>query len=88
MWPTRTCFNPGKHKVKHTPLPDANKIYLPALQIKFGLFKNFVKALDKEEGFAHINQKFSNKSEAKLKQEIYVELEIRKFLKDDMFKKN
>ena len=81
VWSTQTNFNPGRHNMKHTPLDDATKIYLPALHVKLCLFKNFVKHPDREKEFTHTCQKFSPKSEAKLKQEIFVGPEIKKLWK-------
>ena len=34
--------------MKHMPLVEANKIYLPTLDIKLDLLKNFIKAVDKK----------------------------------------
>ena len=78
-------FNSRKNNVKHTSLVDAYHIYLPALPIKLGIFKTLSKPWKKEE-FTHINQKFSYKSEATLKQKIFVGPVARRFLKDYMFK--
>ena len=62
-------------------------MFLPPLHIKLGLFKNFVKAMDIEgEGFKHIAKKVPYKSEAKLKQGIFVGPEIRKLIKDEELK--
>lgn len=38
----------GKHNVKHNPLVDPKKVYLPPLHIKLGLIKNFIKGIDKK----------------------------------------
>ena len=74
--------------MKHTRLVDASKIYLSAIYIKLGPFKNFVKVIDiKEKRFTRIFQKFSYKSETMLKQGIFVGPEIKKLLKNDLFKK-
>jgi len=39
---------PGQKNVEHPSLVNSDMIILPSLHIKFGLFKNFVKALDKD----------------------------------------
>ena len=86
-WPSREIFHPGSFNVQHLPLVDAKKVFLPLLHIKLGLIKNFVKAMNKEgEGFKHICETFCYKSKAKLEQGIFVGPEIRKLLKDDVFK--
>ena len=83
-WPSCTNFNPGKFNVQYIPLVEPSKVFLPPLHIKLGLFKNFVKAMDMEgEGFKYIGKKFPYKSEAKLKQGIFVGPEIRKLVKDE-----
>jgi hypothetical protein len=39
---------PGQANINHEALVSVEKILLPALHIKFGLSKNFIKALDKD----------------------------------------
>ena len=46
IWPPRKELAVGRYNVKHTPLIDPQKVYLPPLHIKLGLMKNFVKAMD------------------------------------------
>ena len=88
-WPSRTTFNPGKFDVQHIPIVEPSKVFLPPLHIKLGLFKNFVKAMDIEgEEFKYICKKFPYKSEAKLKQGIFVGPEIRKLVKDEELNTN
>ena len=59
------------------------------MHIKLGLFKNFVEAIDQDGcGFRYLLQKFSAKSEAKLKAGILIAPEIRKLLIDKLFKEN
>ena len=67
---------------------DPQKIYLPALHIKLGLVKNFVKAIDHNgTGFEYIKEKFGKvKTEAKLKAGIFVGPEIRKLMQDAAFR--
>ena len=53
------------------------------------MFKNFVKAIDQTAaGFACSHQKFSSKSDAKPKAEIFAGPEIRKLIKVKRFGKN
>ena len=63
---------PGQKNVARFGLEDKPSIYLPPLHLKLGLGKNlFVKAMDKQrESFAYLRQKFSEKSEAKIKEGI------------------
>jgi hypothetical protein len=88
QWPDRDESVPGRYNVKHRPLVDCQKVYLPPLHIKLGLMKNFVKALSKKgEAFQYIQSKFGSvKSEAKIKEGIFVGPEIRKLILDDVFK--
>ncbi|GBN86115.1 hypothetical protein AVEN_76409-1 [Araneus ventricosus] len=46
-WPQRTSFKPVEMNVEHPPLAEPQKIIIPPLQIKLGLVKNLVKAMDK-----------------------------------------
>ena len=88
-WPARTNLTPGSFNVMHVPLVNPKNIFLPPLHIKLGLIKNFVKAMDHlSEGFKHICELFRNKTEAKLKQGVFIGPEIRKLLKDKTLKKN
>ena len=45
-WKEQTEHVPGRHNVEHVALVDSAKIFLPPLHIKFGLKKNFVRAMD------------------------------------------
>ena len=45
-WLVRKEFVLGRFINQYVPLVDKQKIYLPPLHIKLGLFKNFVKAMD------------------------------------------
>ena len=64
------------------------KVILPALHIKLGLMKNFVKALDKNgEAFHYLKALFPEISDAKLKEGIFVGPQIRKLLNDNIFEK-
>ena len=72
--------------VKHTPLVQPNRIFLPPLHIKLGLMKNFVKALKPDGlGFQYLKQMFPRISDAKLKEGIFVGPQIRQVMKDRDF---
>ena len=62
-------------------------MYLPPFHIKLDLMKNFVKAMDLHgEGFKYLKELFgAEKSDAKLKDGIFVSPEIRKLMVDDGF---
>ena len=70
----------------HKPLVKRDRICLPPLHIKLGLFKQFVKALDKESyTFAYLAEKFPSLSQAKIKEGIFIGPEIRKIVLDETF---
>ena len=57
-WPKRESLTPGQKNVVHPSLIKSDMIILPSLHIKLGLFKNFVKALDKNgAGFYYLKKK-------------------------------
>jgi len=61
-------------------------IVLPSLHIKLGLFKNFVKALDKNgAGFHYLKEKNSRVSDSKSKEGIFVGPQIRALIRDGNF---
>ena len=85
-WGSRNTFVPGEHSLKENSLVDMNKVLLPPLHIKFGLMKNFVKALHKNgAAFQHLSTVFPGLSAAKLKEGIFVGPQIREVLKDTDF---
>lgn len=67
-------------------LVDPKKILLPPTSLKLGLIKQFVKALDKEGHCSkYLCTKFPRLSEAKIKEGIFVGLDIRVQMKDENF---
>ena len=61
-------------------------IILPSLHIKLGLFKNFVKALDKNgAGFYYLKETFPRVSDSKIKEGIFVGPQIRALIGDGKF---
>ena len=72
-WPVRRDIEPGQHNVIALPLVPQEKIILPPLHIKLGLFKQFVKALNKDSPvFNFLQAAFPNLSKAKIKEVVFV----------------
>jgi hypothetical protein len=64
-----------RKNVKFTPPVDPGKVILTILHVKFGLMKNFVKALNNDgEAFKCLGGKFPKISEAKLTEGIFSKL--------------
>ena len=58
----------------------------PPLHMKLGLIQQFVKATDKAgEGFNFFKNKFPHLSESKIKERIFVGLQIRRLFNDSIF---
>jgi hypothetical protein len=73
QWPKRNSLIPGKKNVVNNKLVNPEKVFLPPLDIKLGLLKNFVKAMDKNgKGFMYFKHKFLKLSDAKIKVGIFV----------------
>ena len=54
---------------------------LPPLDIKLGLMKNFVKAMNKHgKGFEHLREKFPKLGDAKLNEGIFIGPQIREII--------
>ena len=80
--PQRKSLEPEKKNVQHPHFVDPQKILLPPLHIKLGLMNNFVKALDKTKtGFKCLYEKFPRRSEAKIKEEVFVGPQISELLR-------
>jgi len=87
-WPARKSLEPGIINVENQPLVELSNILLPAMHLKLGLTKNSVKAMNQEEAaFAYLQEKFPRLSEAKLKKDIFIGLQIRDLIKDECFDK-
>jgi hypothetical protein len=72
-WPIRENSVPEDKCVRNQPLVDKYKILLSPLHIKYGLKKNFLKAMEKHgEGFEYLGEKFTKFSVAKLKEGIFI----------------
>ena len=65
---------------------ESDRNFLTPLHIKLGLFKQCVKALDKESSaFAYLAEKFPSLSQAKIKEGIFMGPQIRKIVLDETF---
>jgi hypothetical protein len=85
-WQPRKALLVGQHNIKAHSLVPSNKILMPALHIKLGIMKIFVKAMNKEgEGFKYLKQKFNKLSDAKIHEGVFVGPQIRLLMKDDHF---
>lgn len=85
-WPSRSGLAPGSHNVVAHALVNPENILLPPLHIKLGLFKNFVKALDrKSKAFNFLKEKFPKVSETKINAGIFEGPQIRELFKDSKF---
>ena len=87
-WPQRIEEEDGQHNVVALPLVPQNKIILPPLHIKLGLFKQFVTGLRKDSAAIEFLHKFFPKmSDAEIKEGVFVGPQIRKLILNDMFDK-
>ena len=84
--PKRSTLKASTKNVKYTPLVEASKVLLPSLHIKLGSMKNFVKAMNQNgAAFKYICNKFPVLSQAKLKEGIFIGLQVNKLLKNANF---
>jgi hypothetical protein len=61
--------------VTNQQLDGKEKILSPPLHIKFGLMKNFFKAMSNHgKGFKYLKEKFTNRSDDKLDEAIFIGL--------------
>ena len=80
----RENYVQGQKNVKELALVDPWNVYLPSLNVKLGLFKKFVKALNFGSlSFKHLQMKFPKLSDAKIKQGIFIGQQIR-YIMDDL----
>jgi len=86
LWSKRTLLTPGEKNVVSLPLALPEKIFLPTLNRKLGLMKNSVKGMDKTgRGFEYLRNKFTNVSDAKIKEGIFIGHQIRELMRDKQF---
>ena len=82
-WPKHESLMPGQKNVLHPSLVNSDMIILPSLHIRLGLYKTFVKALDKSgAGFHYLKEKFPRVSDSKIKEGIFVDPQIRALIRD------
>ena len=75
-----------RENVQNPALAEWHKILIPPLHIKFGLMKNFVKAMDRTgSAFKYLAEKFPLLSEVKIIERVFWGPEIRKLFRDDIF---
>ena len=85
-WPARGNVSLGVHNIQYEPLVQSDKVIIPPLHIKLGLFKNFVKALrSNSEPMKIIKETFPKLSLAKVKEGVFVGPDTRKLLKSQQF---
>ena len=71
--------------VKHHSVVESSRVLLPPLHIKFGLVKNFVKAMDRNgTAFLYLRQKFPLLSDAKIREGVFTGPDIRSVLSDEV----
>ena len=85
-WPKRESLTNGQKNVVHPSLVNSYMIILPSLLLKLGLFKNIVRALDKNgDGFYCLKEKFPLVSNSKIKEGIFLGPQIRALIRDGKF---
>ncbi|ESN97698.1 hypothetical protein HELRODRAFT_177753 [Helobdella robusta] len=87
-WPARIDPVPGQFNILHESLVNPDKIFLPPLHIKLGIFKNFVKALPTDsKGFIYLKDKFKTTlTNAKIAAGVFTGPQIREVIRDPNFK--
>jgi len=72
-WPARKSLELRIMNVENQPLVEPSIIFLPSMNLKVGLMKNFVKAMNQEEAaFTYLWEKLPRLNEAKLKESIFI----------------
>ena len=89
-WPTRNSYTSVVKNIQHIPSVNPDKVLMPPLCIKLGLVKNLVKAMAKQNsnGFEFLCKKFTELSQAKLKEGIFVGSQILEVFEDQSLKIN
>jgi hypothetical protein len=76
----------GNKNVLRNTLVNLEKVFLPPLHIKLRPRKNFIKAMDKSgAGFMYLKHKCPRLSDAKIKEGIFVGLQIRELIKYEQY---
>ena len=74
-WPSRHECTPGNKSFQFENLVEPTRIVLPTLHIKLGIFKNFVKSLDREgQPTKLLKDIFPGLSEAKVEEGVLFDL--------------
>ena len=85
-WPIGAEYSPGVKNIKYEPLVPNTSILIPPLHIKVGLYKKFLKALDKESSaIDHLHNIFPKLSDAKIYAGILNGPDINKLRADSVF---
>lgn len=84
VWPERNEHTPGEYNIKNDPLIPREKIILPPLHIKLGLFTNFVKRLP-EAAIDYLKNKFPRITPSKIEAGIFDGTQIRALYDDIAF---
>ena len=76
-----------RNNVINTPLINTEKFYLPSLQSKREFIKYFFKTMDQNSaGFMNLKTKCPTMSDAKIKEGIFVGLQIQELIQDVKYK--
>jgi hypothetical protein len=87
-WPARKSLELGFMYMENQPKVDPSKLLLPSMHLKLGLMKNYVKAMNQEEAaLTYLREQIPKLNEAKLKEGIFIDLQIRDLVKDEYFNK-
>ena len=81
-WPSREHSVVGMYNISNPPLVSANKILLPPLHIKLGLFKQFVKSLTSLPAKEFLAKLFPKMTDAKLKEGVFVGPQLRRLMQN------
>ena len=85
-WPQKKSLRVGEKNLQHPALAEWHIILLPPPNIKPGLMKNYVKAMDRTgSALKYLAGKFPRLSEEKIKEGVFVGPQIHKLFRDDMF---
>lgn len=86
VWPERSGRTHGEYNIKNDPLIPQEKIILPPLHIKLGLFTNIVKKLPKDSlAMNYLKQKFPRATASKIEAGIFDGPQIRALYGDQAF---
>ena len=76
---------PGEKWVRNQLIFDKDKILLLPPHIKLGLMKNFIKSVNKHgKDFEYLRKKFLKLTDAKLKEGVFIGLQIHDIIDDDL----